>query len=246
MAKQHLRAGSMDDLPPELRTTTVAALRRGDIKISEPVPLQNSGPSPIWKTSHPPTDSVMGFNASDGSQFQADMSSAIPEDGPAHNSIIAEDAPPLRHKRSSGFMRDKESLQDQSSAPSSHPRSSTIDSQDMGTPNSKKKRRSGSLKMAFRRMFSKREKTAPNRATPPAKQSRHEYHKSVSLARPRMSICLTRCRTRQLCLELLSVVSARTKRKHFDLEAVKHMPATSRPKITSLALPLLLPGCPSP
>jgi hypothetical protein len=190
MAK-HIRVGSMDDLPPERRSTTVAALRRGDIKISEPVPLENSGPSPIWKTSHPPTDSVMGFNTSDGSQFQGDMSSSVPEDGPSHNSVIAEDAPPLRHKRSSGFMRDKESLQDQSSAPSSHPRSSTIDSQDMGTPNSKKKRRSGSLRTAFRRMFSKREKTAPIRTSPPAKQSRHEYHKSVSVVRPERSSCLT-------------------------------------------------------
>lgn len=177
----HVRLPSLEDLPPERRRTTVAALRRGDIKVSDPVPMENSGPSPIWKTSHPPTDSVMGFSQSEAAYSHGPGDMSAPEDVFSHSSSAAEDQSHSRAKHSSAFSSDRENqMQNHSAAPSTQPRSSTVDSDTMGSPSSKKKRRSGSIRSAFRRMFSKREKNAPARITPPVHQPRHEYHKSVS------------------------------------------------------------------
>jgi hypothetical protein len=49
----HHRHPSLEQLSPQHRSFTAAALRRGTIKISEPVPIQNSGPSPVWPPNSP-------------------------------------------------------------------------------------------------------------------------------------------------------------------------------------------------
>jgi hypothetical protein len=58
----------------------------------------------------------------------------------------------------------------------------------MNSP-AKKKRRSGSIRMAFKRIFSKKEKESPVRTSPQRGNAsrgpggpKHEYHSSVSLA----------------------------------------------------------------
>ncbi|KAF2670089.1 hypothetical protein BT63DRAFT_229176 [Microthyrium microscopicum] len=228
----HARQPSLEHLSPQRRSTTAAALRRGHIKISEPVPLENSGPSPVWKPgsihrqsqypagqheNHPlPTDSVTGFQGSlatptsmamAGSDAHASTSD-FATNGPLHESslpmspdsnayntssggqqsaeIVAGDGNAMHLNRSSVFMRDTKDgvarLPEPDSAgfPSQTRPSTSRDSWDlsMDTPN-KKKRRSGSIRGAFRRMFSKKEKQAPVRESPPrANGPRHEYHSS--------------------------------------------------------------------
>jgi hypothetical protein len=199
----HGRLPSLEDLPPHRRSTTVAALRRGQIKISEPVPLENSGPSPVWKSpaSSPPpfaNDSVTGFGSVDGvpphQQAVADVNDHQPLYSESHMRTSADSradqlnpakfshGPPLRQKRSSLFMKEqREAGVSETSADLSRRRSSANDSGTESTmsPQSKRKRRSGSLRLAFRKIFNKREARS---ITSPSSAGRrgHEYHKSVS------------------------------------------------------------------
>jgi hypothetical protein len=194
----HARLPSLEDLPPQQRSTTVAALRRGQIKISEPVPVENSGPSPVWKSpafGSFPTDSVTGFGVVDSvpphqhtiadvtdppmySESQFIPSSTDPRSD-LYNPPKTSHGTPLRQKRSSVFTKD---INDAASG-SSPPRSSTNESAadfTMNAPN--KKRRSGSIRHAFRKIFNKKEKPQePDRpSTGRRTGSGHQYHKSVS------------------------------------------------------------------
>jgi hypothetical protein len=199
----HGRLPSLEDLPPHRRSITVAALRRGQIKISEPVPLENSGPSPVWKSppSSPPpfaTDSVTGFRSVDGvpphQQPLADVNDHQPLYSESHMRTSADSradqlnlskvshGQPLRPKRSSLFMKEpRDAGLPKTSVDLSGRRSSANESGTDSTmsPQNKKKRRSGSLRLAFRKIFNKRD---PRPVTSPSSSGRrgHEYHKSVS------------------------------------------------------------------
>jgi hypothetical protein len=93
---------------------------------------------------------------------------------------------PLRHKRSSIFMRDNDVFLSDSGASSSQHRSSSANesitlTDSTMSPRNPKKRRSGSIKLAWRKMFHKREKSGSSSLSPGHHRPRgHEYHKSVS------------------------------------------------------------------
>lgn len=206
----HTRLPSLDDLSPQRRSTTVAALRRGHIKISEPVLLENSGPSPVWNSpatrsteaNGPVTPSVTEGNvgvvnsplhqladvkeASLHSETTSQqMSSSTDLRADPFNPPKTSHGQPLRHRRSSLFRRDSDSG-NLSVRPgtSSQVASSTHESvsDNNMSPQNRKKRRSGSIRLAFRKIFSgKKEKTDEESSPPRTKGRGHEYHKSVCL-----------------------------------------------------------------
>jgi hypothetical protein len=196
----HARLPSLEDLPPQRRSTTVAALRRGQIKISEPVPVENSGPSPVWKSPNSSTylnDSVTGFERVPSSQQHVftdvndhslysesqHMPSSADSRTDPYNPPRTSHGQPLRHKRSSLLIRDSKESALPGSGSSSQPRSSTNDSvtDSSMNPQDRKKRRSGSIRLAFRKIFNKKDKILPSPSSPGRPIGRgHEYHKSVS------------------------------------------------------------------
>jgi hypothetical protein len=184
----HIRLPSLEDLPKQQRTSTAAALRRGAIKISEPVPLENSGPSPVWTSSTSPfpsnNDSLPTLVSS--SRLDDHLSIAAASHGapsPVPEQLYITHGHPLRHKRSSLLAADPA---DSSAPASSQPRSSTNDSipdRAMSAFQASKKR-PGSIRLAFRKMFGKKDKSpAVSTASPASGRvagSRHAYNKSVS------------------------------------------------------------------
>jgi hypothetical protein len=199
----HTRLPSLEDLPPQRRSTTVAALRRGQIKISEPVPLENSGPSPVWKSPTSaafPHDSVTGFgtveSVSPHQQPLIDIDDqkiyAEPRPAPVSADLRADPyippktshGVPLKHKRSSVMMREGNDGGLAISGISPQPRSSTNESRTDYTMSQqdRKKRRSGSIRLAFRKIFNKKDRPQQGPTTPVRPVGRgHEYHKSVSI-----------------------------------------------------------------
>jgi len=242
----HSRLPSLESVPPARRSITAAALRRGEIKISEPVPLENSGPSPVWNSSpdyaggvgpnglplpttmpaaaigmahspnpllgqhlHHMADSVTGFGTSTD-QFQMmlpEHAADAPRSSTSHINSVHEQgssdglgsgvgaatasglAQYKTHKRTSTYMSVSKEALAQEQAMMAQRRTSTNESSsiDVNSP-TKKKRRSGSIRMAFKRMFSKKEKESPRRASPQRASTnrgpsapKHEYHSSVSL-----------------------------------------------------------------
>jgi hypothetical protein len=189
----HIRLPSLEDLPKQQRTSTAAALRRGAIKISEPVPLENSGPSPVWTSSTSPfpsnNDSPPTLVSS--SRLDDHLSlAAAPHDAPSPvpEQVYAVHGHPLRHKRSSLLAADPDS----SGPASSQPRSSTNDSIPDAAMSAfqASKKRPGSIRLAFRKMFGKKDRSpAVSTASPASGRvagSRHAYNKSVS--HPTLSI----------------------------------------------------------
>jgi len=226
----HDRQPSLEQLSPQRRSFTAAALRKGHIKISEPVPLENSGPSPVWNPSptwpkSPSSPSASRSLHSDsktnlpahvrpntapiGNQshflkhhHQLTLPLADPVDNmPQDDSILPDTykfpSPPdtqvdaqnasLRHKRSSLLTRDgpdasvTQPSESGSGGLPSGTRTSMIEHSEtsaMSTPTKKQKRRSGSIRGAFKRMFSKREKPTQERPVT-TRGPRHEYHASV-------------------------------------------------------------------
>jgi hypothetical protein len=188
----HVRLPSLEDLPKQQRTSTAAALRSGAIKISEPVPLENSGPSPVWTSSTSPFPSNNDSLPTLVSNSRLDdhlpvAASHGPPSSPApellYTAQVHAHGRPLRHKRSSLLAADPA---DSSGPASSQPRSSTNDSIPDAAMSAfqASKKRPGSIRLAFRKMFGKKDKAQAVAAASPASGrvagSRHAYNKSVS------------------------------------------------------------------
>jgi hypothetical protein len=216
---------SLEDLPPHQRSTTVAALRRGQISISEPVPWANSGPSPILQSpststfATPEVEDEQGNIEHDVPQQSivapADVSSrpmfrySDSQKMPSTSTDLQADpyippktshGPPLRHKRSSIFMKENDPFLSDSAASSSQRHSSTNESAILTdssmSPRNPKKRRSGSIKLAWRKIFHKRDKSGSSPISP-GRPRGHAYHKSVS---HKMMSCIFSNTTRNLLL----------------------------------------------
>jgi hypothetical protein len=227
MVAHHERQPSLGQLSPQRRSSTAAALRKGTIRIGEPVPIENSGPSPVWPptSSTPPLlqsgtseesvsvtelpgnpdlvlladnvkvlqeatydpfgvqEQAQAYESLGGSSARGDSVMNMMEHDAFEHARTSRQSSPLRQHRSSYIMRqDVEGLAT-NRVSSSVPRSSVNESRDVvssdaRTSATKKKRRSESIRTAFRRMFSKKEK---RKASISYVGPRHEYHKSVSV-----------------------------------------------------------------
>lgn len=181
----------------------MAAIRRGDVKISEPIPWEEQSYTPP-----PPTASQrrLQLAASGSRQHLAEARHRSDEALASHEEATDEGeqqrvtqsfesaprSPPLRHKRASLSMREDSEAQGTTTPVHQMMKreSGITESPASGGSHviTKKKRRSGAgtIKGVFRRLFSKRDKdTTPPRYTEDKKTAlpglrQHGYHRSVS------------------------------------------------------------------
>lgn len=195
-------AGSSNEpLQLDRKSITAAAIRRGDVKISEPIPWEEQN-----YISPPPTASQRRLQqaASDSrtqivvAQHRSHEAVAAPEEAAdegeqrAQSFESAPRSPPLRHKRASLSMREDSEVQGHTTPVHQMMKreSGITDSPASGGSQrlGKKKRRSGgtsTIRGVFKRLFSKRDKDTPAKyaegkssASPGSRQ--HGYHRSVS------------------------------------------------------------------
>jgi hypothetical protein len=172
------------------RSLTVAAIRRGDIKISEPIPLeedvvvssspaqhrtQNSGGSSISQTSITAAAQQQPV-VSDGDKVQ--IHDVLPEEEELQLESPPSEAPrspPLRHKRASLSMREDSETQrqvpqiqqrhttpvDQIMRDSMVPATDSPMSSGRGSVQKRGGKRSSGIRSVFKRLFSRREKSSP-------------------------------------------------------------------------------------
>lgn len=180
--------------PFDRRSLTAAAIRRGDVKISEPIPWENelhSSPS-SGQRKPPPTAGGSKTNNIVVAQYRPEEAGELKsnatvtqrksDESLAHgrDSDEVEEAPksfkgaalsqPLRHKRASLSMREDSEVQGQVTPVHQRKRESGFTESPASSPSqmqSKKKRRSGTgtIRTVFRRLFSKRDKSSPSRHT---------------------------------------------------------------------------------
>jgi len=201
MVTQEGVASSNEPQQLDRKSMTAAAIRRGDVKISEPfVPWEEQS-----YASPPPTASQRRLQrAASSSRTQLAVSHRKSDEALAAHPEAADEgeqrsqsfesaprSPVLRHKTASLSMRENSETQGMTT-PANH--SMKRDSGITDSPaslgsqvQSKKKRRSGTgtFKGVFRRLFSKRDKESPPRyaetkkaGSPGSRQ--HGYHRSVS------------------------------------------------------------------
>lgn len=203
MVTQEGAASSDEPLQLDRKSMTAAAIRRGDVKISEPIPWEEQSYNPP-----PPTASQrrLQLAASNSRQHIAETRHRSDEALATHKEApdggdqergtqsfeSAPRSPPLRHKRASLSMREDSEAQGTSTPVHQMMKRESEITESPASGGShvitRKKRRSGTgtIKGVFRRLFSKRDKdiTPPRyaedkkSASPGSRQ--HGYHRSVS------------------------------------------------------------------
>lgn len=189
----HFNMVALDGAPPtneqegdhEKRSQAAAATRRGNIKISEPLP------EPItW---------VEGLVPDASSQHQRGSQIVSPEVEEEHEELkgdrmhglavstnddhTREPSPHLNHQGSSQFIRRTAPSQAGSTPidPRLDQRDSFIEASTPNQMDAKKKRRSGTIRTVLRKVFGRREKTESKQFPAPSDPgSKHEYSRSVS------------------------------------------------------------------
>jgi hypothetical protein len=176
--------------PLDRRSLTAAAIRRGDVKISDPIPWENElHSSPSSGQRKPPTaggsksniavaqyrPEEAGASKSNATVTQRRSDESLAQERDTDEGEEApksfESAPlsqPLRHKRASLSMREDSEVQAQATHVHQRKRESGFTespSSSQSQMQSKKKRRSGTgtIRTVFKRFFSKRDKTSPPR-----------------------------------------------------------------------------------
>ena len=201
MVTQEEVASSNEPQQLDRRVMTAAAIRRGDVQISEPlIPWEEqSYASPHPTASHRRLQLAASTSRTQLAVSHRKSNEALDAhlevaDGEEQRPQSFESAPRssvLRHKRASLTMRE-DSVTQSITTPATHSmkRDSGITESPASSGSqlqSRKKRRSGTgtFKGVFRRLFSKRDKESPPRPTEVKKAGspgsrQHGYHRSVS------------------------------------------------------------------
>jgi hypothetical protein len=171
------------------KNSAAAAIRRGTIKISEPI---------LWVEGVPDASTAQHTVSSSVPPEEVDTSEPLPARDDPHGVAVSTheeppkpestgDAPALRPKRSSEQIREARRSQRSSSLADqlTDQRSSNVENSSRGSNQmlDKKKRRSGTIRTVFRKVFGRRDKTISKQPSPPQSrsQAKHEYTRSVSL-----------------------------------------------------------------
>lgn len=168
----------------ERRSLAAAAIRRGNIKISEPI---------TWVEGVPDTSSQQHL-ASSVVPHEVEEESEEREEDQVHGYAVSTnndhpqepsgDAPQLHSKASSQHIQ--VAARSAPVEPKSEERESTIEASPPGQEQmqTKKKRRSGTIRTVLRKVFGRREKNQSKQLSPPQSRSgpKHEYTLSVSLS----------------------------------------------------------------
>jgi hypothetical protein len=171
------------------KSVAAAAVRRGDIKISEPI---------LWVEGVPDASPAQHTVSSSVPPEEADTSDSPPARDEPHGVAVAAheetpepesigDSPARPSKRSSRQIGEARWSQ-RSNTPAGQltdQRNSTVvtSSGSSGQMLDKKKRRSGTIRTVFRKVFGRRDKTSLKPISPPRSRAgpKHEYTRSVSL-----------------------------------------------------------------
>jgi hypothetical protein len=192
----HFNMVTPDDAPStnkdegnhERKSLTAAAIRRGNIKISEPI-LWVEGVPDASSQQHLVSNIVQPEQEEEEreeDQIHGFAVSTYEERSPEHSG----DGPQLHHKVSSPSIREIALSQAHSTPidPRLEQRDSVVEayptSQDQ--MHTKKKRRSGAIRNVFRKVFGRREKNQSKQLSPPQSRAgpKHEYTLSVSCLYP--------------------------------------------------------------
>ena len=156
------------------------AIRRGDLKISGPIPLTEEEEQDLAKRNIDPTPQLTDSTSTRNLLLKRSINAGSHNTDPVETTSELQESPSrLRHKRSSTGIRDLSEMQRHTSLDllASHnspsPFASTSDSSAKMTP--KKRRRSG-LRNVFRKIFGRRSKEEVKRDS----TQKHGYHHSVS------------------------------------------------------------------
>ncbi|OCL01965.1 hypothetical protein AOQ84DRAFT_383163 [Glonium stellatum] len=154
------------------------AIRRGDLKISGPIPLTGDGGQELAKRNTDPTPQRTNSTSTQNIlQKKNDNAGSHNTDPAETTSELQENPPKLRHKRSSSGIRDLSEMQRNTSADPStsynspSPFASASDSSAKMAP---KKKRTSSLRNVFRKMFGRKTKEEAKQDT----TQKHGYHHS--------------------------------------------------------------------
>jgi hypothetical protein len=167
----------------ERRSLAAAAIRRGNIKISEPI-LWVEGVPDASSQQHLASSIVPPDVEEEGEEDQIHGFAVSTNDD--HPQEPLGDAPQLHHKTSSQYIRETDQSQARSTPIDSRleQRDSAIEASPPGQDQmqTKKKRRSGTIRTVLRKVFGRREKNQSKQLSPPQSRAgpKHEYTLSVS------------------------------------------------------------------
>jgi hypothetical protein len=173
-----------DEGSHERRSQAAVSIRRGNIKISEPI---------LWVEGVPDASSQQHI-ASNIVASEVDEAGEEREEDRIHGFALSTndkhlrepsgDTPQLHHKASSQYIIDPAQAQTSGTPvdPMLEQREGAVDDQDQ--MQTKKKRRSGTLRTVLRKVFGRREKNQSKQLSPPQSRAgpKHEYTLSVSLS----------------------------------------------------------------
>lgn len=184
----------------ERSSSKAEAIRRGDLKISGPIPLTEEEEQDLSKRNADPTPQRTDSTSTRNLLHKKSINAGSHNTDPVETTSELQESPPrLRHKRSSSGIRDLSEMQRHTSLDllASHnspsPFASASDSSAKMTP----KKRSG-LRNVFRKIFGKRSKEEVKRDS----SQKHGYHHSVSWPVSGPIYPLTTYRIRELSLLL--------------------------------------------
>jgi hypothetical protein len=170
--------------------TAAAAIRRGDINISEPI-LWVEGVPDAPSIQPPPSNTVLPkITAAEQQEEEVQVHGFALSTNEELSASSSGDHSNLRHERSSQYTRGRTESRNYTTLADIHSeqRSSTfiasLDGQSQ--MQTKKKRRSGTIRTVFRKVFGKREKSRSKDMSPSQSRSgpKHEYTRSVCFPIP--------------------------------------------------------------
>lgn len=164
----------------ERSSSKAEAIRRGDLKISGPIPLTEEEEQDLAKRNTDPTPQRTDSTSTRNLLHKKSINAGSHNTDPVETTSELQESPPgLRHKRSSTGIRDLREMQRHTSLDllASHnspsPFASASDGSAKMTP---KKKRSSGLRNVFRKIFGRRSKEEVKRDS----AQKHGYHHSVS------------------------------------------------------------------
>lgn len=175
----------------ERKSLTAAAIRRGNIKISEPI-LWVEGVPDASPQQHTVSNIVQPEQEEEVEEDREEdqihgFAVSTYEERPPENSG---DGPQLLHKVSSQSLQEIAQSQAHSTPtdPKLEQRDSVVEAYPISQDqmHAKKKRRSGAIRNVFRKVFGRREKNQSKQLSPPQSRAgpKHEYTLSVSCLYP--------------------------------------------------------------
>jgi len=180
-------SSNKEDEAQDRNSLAVAAIRRGDVQISEPI-LWVEGVPDAASTRHTVSSIVSPEEAGISKQQDEIHGVAVSTEEEHQTTEVSGEPQPLRREPSTESIQEARKSQGRST-PSNQIiglRNSTMEySPTSSDPlQTKRKRKSGTIRTVFRKVFGRREKSNSNHISPPQSRAgpKHEHSRSVSFS----------------------------------------------------------------